>query len=146
MLIDTNILVYAVNRDSEFHSECARWLEHVRERHLPWHLSWPICYEFFRLCTHQNVLSKPWTFEASWHFLQQLLASPSGKILLPTERHDDVLGEVLKEIPHLRGNIMHDLHTAVLMREHGLREICTRDTDFSRFPFLRVIDPLASDA
>jgi predicted nucleic acid-binding protein len=28
------------------------------------------------------------------------------------------------------------------MREHGVRRICTRDADFSRFPFLEVIDPL----
>jgi hypothetical protein len=31
-------------------------------------------------------------------------------------------------------------HTAILMREHGIREIYTRDTDFHRFPFLRVVD------
>jgi predicted nucleic acid-binding protein len=35
-----------------------------------------------------------------------------------------------------------DAHTAILMREHG-RTIYTRDTDFHRFPFLDVIDPLA---
>jgi hypothetical protein len=35
-------------------------------------------------------------------------------------------------------------HTAILMREHGIGRICTRDTDFNRFPFLEVIDPLRS--
>jgi len=35
-----------------------------------------------------------------------------------------------------------DTHTAVLMREHGIARICTRDTDFNQFPFLEVIDPL----
>ena len=34
-------------------------------------------------------------------------------------------------------------HTAILMREHGLRRVATRDTDFRRFPFLEVVDPLA---
>ena len=29
------------------------------------------------------------------------------------------------------------------MREHGLSRICTRDTDFRRFPFLEVVDPLS---
>jgi predicted nucleic acid-binding protein len=53
-----------------------------------------------------------------------------------------VLEGTLAEMPHLAGNIVHDTHTAVLMREHGIRQICTRDTDFSRFPFLEVIDPL----
>ena len=40
------------------------------------------------------------------------------------------------------GNLFQDLHTAVLMRENGVRRICTRDTDFHRFPFLSVVDPL----
>jgi predicted nucleic acid-binding protein len=38
--------------------------------------------------------------------------------------------------------MVHDLHTAVLLREHGVGRICTRDADFHRFPFLNVIDPL----
>ncbi|MEJ7668670.1 MAG: hypothetical protein WKH97_08045 [Casimicrobiaceae bacterium] len=42
----------------------------------------------------------------------------------------------------LSGNLVHDAHTAILMREHGVRQICTRDTDFHRFPFVEVIDPL----
>jgi predicted nucleic acid-binding protein len=37
-----------------------------------------------------------------------------------------------------------DALTAILMREHGIRRICTRDTDFHQFAFLEVIDPLRS--
>ena len=33
-------------------------------------------------------------------------------------------------------------HAAVLMREHGVSRICTRDSDFRSFPFLTVVDPL----
>ena len=54
-----------------------------------------------------------------------------------------LLAAVIAEVPHLRGSILHDVHIAVLMREHGIREIHTRDTDFSRFRFLRVLAPLA---
>ena len=32
---------------------------------------------------------------------------------------------------------------AILMREHGIRRVTTRDTDFHRFSFLEAIDPLA---
>jgi predicted nucleic acid-binding protein len=46
------------------------------------------------------------------------------------------------DLPDLSGNIFHDAHTAILMREHGIARICTRDADFNRFPFLEVIDPL----
>jgi uncharacterized protein len=48
-----------------------------------------------------------------------------GKILVPTERHADVAEEVILELPHLAGNLLHDAHTAVLMREHGIGRICT---------------------
>ncbi len=60
---------------------------------------------------------------------------------LPTERHAAVAAEVFAELAHLAGNVIHDAHTAVLMREHGIRRIYTRDTDFHRFPFLEPIDP-----
>jgi predicted nucleic acid-binding protein len=49
---------------------------------------------------------------------------------------------VIAELPWLAGNLLHDAHTAILMREHGIRRICTRDTDFHRFAFLEVVDPL----
>jgi predicted nucleic acid-binding protein len=53
-----------------------------------------------------------------------------------------VAQQVLAEIPHLAGNLLHDAHTAIIMREHGIRQICTRDADFHRFAFLEVIDPM----
>jgi predicted nucleic acid-binding protein len=71
-----------------------------------------------------------------------LLESPGLGILLPTPQHADVAGEVIRELPHLTGNLMHDAQIAILMREHGIRRICTRDADFHRFPFLEVVDPV----
>ncbi len=75
-------------------------------------------------------------------FVAALLASPGLGILAPTLRHADVANEVISELPHLPGNIIHNAHTAVLMREHGIKQVCTRDTDFHQFAFLEVIDPL----
>jgi uncharacterized protein len=141
MVIDTNILLYAANQDSEFHEPCRRQLETCLRQASPWYLSWGICYEFLRVCTHHRVLSKPWSITASWQFLEALLASPSAGLLLPSARHAAVLAEVIVELPHLRGNILHDAHTAVLMREHGIERLYSRDMDFHRFPFIKVIDP-----
>ncbi len=70
-----------------------------------------------------------------------LLESPGFDLLVATPRHAAVLAQTLKELPDVNGNLFHDLHTALLMREHGVSRICTRDTDFYRFPFLTVIDP-----
>lgn len=78
-------------------------------------------------------------------FLAAVHDSPALDLLIPTERHARVLAEVAGEVPALSGNIIHDVHTAVLMREHGIRRICTRDTDFHRFRFLESIDPLSDE-
>ncbi len=71
-----------------------------------------------------------------------LVASPGFELLVATRRHAAILEQTVAELPDIRGNQMHDLHTAVLMREHGVSRICTRDTGFHRFPFLTVVDPL----
>jgi predicted nucleic acid-binding protein len=59
--------------------------------------------------------------------------------LVATERHADVAALVVGELPWLAGNLIHDAHTAILMREHGVSRICTRD--FHRFPFVEVLEP-----
>jgi len=87
-------------------------------------------------------MRRPWSASAAWNFVAALLASPGLAVLVPTERHADVAEEVILELPHLAGNLLHDAHTAILMREHGIGRICTRDTDFNQFPFLEVIAPL----
>ena len=60
-------------------------------------------------------------------------------------RHEALLVETVGAVPGIHGSFFHDLHTAVLMREHGIRRICTRDTDFHRFPFLEPLDPLTAE-
>ena len=87
-------------------------------------------------------MRQPWSVQQAWEFVSALLDSPGLDVLVATSRHLEVAGHVIAELPHLAGNILHDSHTSILMREHGIRQICTRDTDFHRFPFLEVVDPL----
>jgi uncharacterized protein len=140
--VDTNVLVYAADADSQFHSACRSWLDRQRARPDAWYTTWPILYEFLRVATHPRVMRRPWSAPAAWEFVTALLASPGLGILVATQRHAAVAEVVISELPHLAGNLFHDAHTAVLMREHGIKQICTRDTDFTRFPFLEVIDPV----
>ena len=142
LAVDTNVLVYAADEHSQFYLACKDWLDRQRRRPDAWYITWPIVYEFLRVSTHPRIARRPWSLQVAWQFITVLLASPGLDVLVPTQRHADVASAVFKELPHLAGNILHDAHTAILMREHGIRQICTRDTDFNRFPFLEVIDPL----
>lgn len=142
-VVDTNVLVYSADPDSELHQLCRRRLELWREQASPWYVSWGICYEFLRVCTHPRVFRQPWKIAQGWRFLESIFDSPSAGVLLPTAQHAVLLSETIAETPELRGNILHDVHTATLMREHGIKEIYTRDMDFHRFPFVTVLDPAA---
>jgi len=71
-----------------------------------------------------------------------LLTSPGLGVLVAADRHATVAAQILDEIPHICGNLLRNAHTAILMREHGIGRIYTRDTDFHRFPFLKPLDPL----
>lgn len=144
-VVDTNVLVYAADVRAPEHERCRALLEEWRRRSGAWYLSWGICYEFLRVVTHPRVLRRPWTAAEAHCFLEVLQESPGLGMLVPTERHSRVLAEVIEEVPQLSGNLLHDAATAVLMREHGIRRICTRDTDFHRFPFLEPIDPLVAE-
>lgn len=141
-VVDTNVLLYAADEDSEFHPACRGLIAQWRSQAAPFFLTWNVCYEFLRVSTHPRVFQRPWSAGSAWAFLEAILAAPGLSVLTPTSRHAAVLAQTLVEMPELRGNLAHDLHTAVLMREHGISRICTRDADFHRFAFLTVVDPL----
>lgn len=136
------MLVYAANADAAEHARCRELVEGWRGSRLPWYLTWPILFEFLRVVSHPRVLREPWPVPQAWRFVDALLASPSLSVLLPTGRHRQIAEQTFVELPDLAGNVLHDAHTAILMREHGVRTIHTRDTDFHRFPFVEVVDPL----
>lgn len=141
-LVDTNVLLYAANQAAPEHQTCATSLQRWRGQSTPWHVTWGILYEFMRVATHAQVFTSPLTQAEAWSFVESVLASSALGVLVATDRHSDMLAEVTELVPRLTGNLWHDAHTAVLMREHGIKQIITRDTHFHRFPFLEVIDPL----
>ena len=142
LVFDTNVLIYTADEDSEFYVSCRNFLETILHEREPAFITWGVCYEFLRVVTHPGMPRTPMSMREAWQFLENLLDAPNFGVLHPTQRHGAVLSEIIEELPDLRGSISHDLHTAVLMREHGVTRICSRDTDFLRFPFLTVIDPV----
>ena len=47
--------------------------------------------------------------------------------------------------PDASGNLLFDPHASMLMREHGVSRLPTRDTGFHRWPFHPVVDPSRLD-
>lgn len=142
-VVDTNVLVYAASGEGPEHAVCLPLVDGWRAGAEPWFSTWGIVYEFLRVVTHPVTFHRPRSALEGWSFIEALFAAPRFGVLEPTAAHREVAARSLREVPSLRGSPFHDFHTAVLMREHGIRTIYTRDTDFHRFPWLDVIDPLA---
>ena len=140
-VLDANVLLDAVNQRSACHTRCLALVEKCRTGTDICLLTWSICYEFLRVSTDLRALPSPLLATDALRFLESLMASDRFSMLVPTEQHASVLRQTLNENPHVSGNVMHDVHVAVLMREHGIRRIYTRDTDFHKFKFLDPIDP-----
>lgn len=142
-VVDTNVLVYAAEESFPEHRRCRDLVLAWRAQPAAWYTTWGILYELIRVVTHPRVFRRPWSAGDAWGFAASLLAAPSLGVLVETFRHEAVAAQTLSELPHLAGNLIHEAHMAIQMREHGVRRIYTRDTDFHRFPFLEVLDPLA---
>ncbi len=142
-VVDTNVFLYSVNRRAREHRRCRELIEQWRRDPLPWAVSWAILYAFLRVSTHPRLFEHPLSSKQAWCFVDSVLSSTSLQVLVPGPRHREVARRTFAEVADIRGNIVHDAATAVLMREHGIRTIYTRDINFHRFPFLEVVDPMA---
>lgn len=136
-VVDTNILMHAVDAGSPWHLPCRVALERWRTQGSRWHLTWSVVYEFLRSATHRKA-RRPLTFREAWAFVEGLLASPGLRMLVATPQHAKLVAQLP---PDVAGNAVDDAHIVVLMREHGVRRIYTRDAGFRRYSDLEVIDP-----
>jgi toxin-antitoxin system PIN domain toxin len=142
LLVDTNLLVYAVYEESPHHQAARAFVEKHR-RSGGFCVTWSILYEWLRVVTHPRVFSRPLDPSRAVAFIETLVDDPKVDVLLETDRHPRFMVEVLSSAPPLRGNMYHDAHIAALMREHGVGTIATADRHFRVFPFLTVVDPTA---
>jgi toxin-antitoxin system PIN domain toxin len=141
-IVDTNILLYAVNSDAAEHTLAREFLLRAGASADQWYLTEGIVYEFLRVATHPKVFAQPLTWQEAMQVIQTLATNPRFRVLTAGEQHWSLLGEMLPSLTHPSGNLFFDIRTAVLMREHGVREIYTTDTDFLQFDWLKVINPL----
>jgi hypothetical protein len=140
MLVDANLLLYAVDARSPFHDRARQWLTAALNGHVRVALPWQCLTAFVRISTHPRASEHPLTPGRAWEHVREWLACEAVWTPLPTERHGEVLGALI--IDHdLRGNLVGDADLAALAIEHGLR-VYSADSDFARFPEVNWVNPL----
>ncbi len=139
MIVDANVLLYAVDDQAHFHSIARSWLEEALNGVERVGFPWVSLTAFQRIITHPRVTASPLTAADAWDYVSDWLDAEQAWVPTPGARHRDVLGRLLTE-GDLRGNLVTDAHLAALAMEHGTG-VCSFDSDFARFEPLHWINP-----
>ena len=141
ILVDANLLIYAVNRDAPLHSHAKRWLEGALTGPDTVAFSWNVLLAFLRLTTRPGLFRRPLSWVTAFDLIASWLDQPSATVVSAGPRHLRILRELLLPLG-AGGNLTSDAHLAALAIEHGA-ELCSSDADFARFPGLHWRNPLA---
>jgi uncharacterized protein len=139
--VDTNILVYAHRRDSPFHEAAAQRARDLAEGTQPWAIPWPCVHEFFSIATHPRVYDPPSTTGQACAQIDAWLESPSLVLIGEGSTHWPTLRTLVTD-GKVVGPLVHDAQIAALCLAHGVTELWTLNRDFSRFPALKIRNPL----
>lgn len=140
MLLDANLLVYAVDEDSRHHPAAAAWLEETLNGANRVGLPWQTVGAFLRIVTHPRVARNPLNASEAWNYVTDWLAVPVVWMPPATESTAQVYARICAQVD-VTGNLVPDAQLAALAMEHGV-ELASADSDFQRFPGLRWINPL----
>lgn len=140
MLVDANILLYAVDETSTFHEAARGWLESALNGTRRVGIPWSSATAFVRIATHPRALHSPLTPQEAWSYIEDWLDAPTTWIPQPGPGFRKIFGRLVREL-ELSGNLVSDAALAALCIEHGLT-IVSADSDFARFAEVPWVNPL----
>jgi hypothetical protein len=141
MLVDANLLLYAKIREYPEHGRARAWLDGVLNADFKVGIAWPTVQAFVRISTNARLFPRALSPDLALRQVEEWLALPNVWSPLPTERHLETLGRVIRQARAV-GNLVSDAELAALALQHGL-ELQSTDGDFARFSGLRWKNPLA---
>ena len=139
--VDSNLLVYAHRKDSEFHTASKELVNALRHQSTPWAIPWPCVHEFISIVTHPGIYKPASTLSEALGFLDSMFTSPQLLLLSESPGYFERLREIATAA-RLKGPRIHDARIAALCLHHGVRELWSADRDFSAFPQLSTRNPL----
>lgn len=142
MIVDANILLYAVDSGSPYHPRAAEWLTETLRSGVRVGLPWQTLGAFLRIGTHPRVLGSPMTADEAQNFVDRWLALETVWVPPATDGTARIYAELARKY-RVTGNLVPDAQLAALAVEHGVA-VASGDTDFARFAEVRWINPFAA--
>jgi toxin-antitoxin system PIN domain toxin len=141
--IDTNVLLYSLNRDCAEHAEARRFLEDCAQRP-DVAIAELVLVELYALLRNPAVVQKPLDAPRAAAVCESFRRHPRWALIDSAP----VMNQVWEAAARRGAARRHvfDSRLAFTLLHNGVTEFATRNTkDFAGFPFDRVFDPLASE-
>jgi uncharacterized protein len=140
IVVDVNLLLYAVVSGFPQHDSARLWWEQTLNSTTTVGLSSPAVFGFLRIVTNPRVLESPLPVGAATRYVNDWLDRPNVQFLVPGPRHLGIAFELL-ERAGTAGHLTTDAQLAAIAIEYDA-EMLSSDHDFGRFPGIRWADPL----
>lgn len=135
MLVDTNILIYAINEDSPKHRLAKKFLEENKATLI---VSHQVIFEAIRVLTHPKF-SKPMKSKSAIKSISAIVEVCQK--IYPNSKTYYLTLDLIKKVS-LVGNRIFDCYLAATAITNGVYVIATDNTkDFKRFIELKTINP-----
>jgi toxin-antitoxin system PIN domain toxin len=141
--VDTNVLVYAHRKDSEWHEPALRCMTDLARGNERWGIPWPCVHEFIAISTHPRIYVPPTPLQKALAAMAVWLNAPTCVPLGEGPGYLQLLTRMCRAA-RLTGPMVHDARIAAICVHNGARVLWTADRDFSRYPELVVENPLVS--
>jgi predicted nucleic acid-binding protein len=138
ILLDSNILIYALDVNSPRHPECLSVLQHAASGAMPGVLVPQVLMECYSVITSPRRVARPTDPEDARGIVQSLAGAIEVKPV-PESLLDEVDG-LLARHPR-RGRDIFDLSLVAQMRGHGIRTICTYNVKDFDVAGIRAVEP-----
>lgn len=140
--IDTNVLLYAQNRDCAEHGAASSFLDECTERD-----DVAVCelvlVELYQLLRNPAVVERPLDAPEAAAVCQAFRRNPRWALIENAPVMDEVWA--LAARPGIARRALFDARLALTLRHHGVTELATRNAgDFDGFGFERVWDPIGA--
>jgi len=143
ILVDANLLIYAIDADSPHNARARAWLESTLSGTRTVAIPWVVILAFLRVTTNPRVMRKPLPIERAIHYVESWLHQPCVTALAPGAGHWPILCQLLRQTGSA-GNLTSDADITALALENGA-SVYSADHDFQRFPGIRHINPLLQE-
>lgn len=131
VIVDANVLIYAVDETGERQADCQAWLDEALGGAETVGFSWAVLLAFMRITTNRAIMPNPLSPEEAIDQVDFWLEAPAAVVVDPGQRHSQNLRGLLREVG-TAGNLTTDAHLAALAIESSAA-VVSFDRGFGRF-------------